>query len=485
MAVVKSRQKTWINAIIIIAFMLLFRFLPPIGPVTPFGMTVLGIFIGMLYGWVLGELIWPSLLGLVLLGLTEGNTVTDVLNTAFMNTTLQTILFSLVFCYGISATGVLDIAAKFILSRKFAQKGPYWLCFAFWLAAVIGGLLTTNALPVTILLWSIFYPVAEQLELQKKSAYVAIMMIGICITSYSGSLLVPYHAFAAVCWGVLASVNPDLQMNFVAYSLTVLAINVVLMPALLAFFKFVIRPKVDYKSLGDFINPEELVLNTRQKIVLVYTLLLCAMMIAPNILPKAWALTGILANLGMNGTFIFILVAMTLTITVSGEELMDIAEGMVKGVPWGLYFLLLAALLISNYIANESTGISALLVEWVSPLLAGRSAFIFMVIMIFIGAVVTNCINNFVTVALLIPISIPFLAVNGGNPLVMATLFAVILLQGVVMPAGSVLGALCHGNDEWLTPGLVYKYATMGELILAIVVSFVGIPVGNFLFTVL
>lgn len=53
------------------------------------------------------------------------------------------------------------------------------------------------------------------------------------------------------------------------------------------------------------------------------------------------------------------------------------------------------------------------------------------------------------------------------------------------MPAGSMLGAMCHANEEWLTPSLVYKYATIGEIILAIVVSFVGIPVGNFLFSVL
>lgn len=102
--------------------------------------------------------------------------------------------------------------------------------------------------------------------------------------------------------------------------------------------------------------------------------------------------------------------------------------------------------------------------------------------MVLIGCIITNCINNIVTLTLLVPISLSFLTANGGNPLLMCALFAIILLQGVVMPAGSVLGALLHGNDEWLTPTLIYKYATLFELVLAIVVSLVGIPLGNFLF---
>ena len=161
---------------------------------------------------------------------------------------------------------------------------------------------------------------------------------------------------------------------------------------------------------------------------------------------------------------------------------MDFAEGMVHGVPWGLYFLLLAALGISSFIASPSTGITDLLIQIVNPLLAGKSAFVFMAIMVFIGSIITNCINNVVTVTLLVPISMSFLAINGGSPMLMAALFAIILLQGVVMPAGSVLGALLHGNSEWLTPGLVYKYATLAELVLASIVAFIGVPIGMFLF---
>lgn len=478
----KSRKNTWLQAGIILAWMLLFGLLPPFGPLTPMGMQVLGIFVGMIWGWTIGETIWPSLLGLVLLGFTEGNTVNGVLGAAFANTTLQQVLFSLLFCYGISRCGLLELIAKYILSRKFAQKGPFWLCFAFWLAAAVAGAVTTNSLPVTILLWSIFYPIAYELKLPKKSAYVAIMLIGICVTSYTGAVIVPYCAFTNICLGVLRAANPEITMNYPAYCTLMLILNIVLLPVMVAFAKFILRPTIDYHVVEGLIKPEELMMNTQQKIMSVYTILLCIMMIIPNLMPPEWVITAILTNLGVNGVFIIIMVAMCLTLSAAGDSLMDFAEGMVRGVPWGLYFLLLAALTSSSFIASPSTGISDLLIQLVNPLLAGRSAFVFMALMVLIGCIITNCINNIVTLTLLVPISLSFLTANGGNPLLMCALFAIILLQGVVMPAGSVLGALLHGNDEWLTPTLIYKYATLFELVLAIVVSLVGIPLGNFLF---
>ena len=477
-----SRRKTYFHTAAILLFMIAFGFLPPFGPVTPLGMQVLGIFIGMIWGWTIGETIWPSLLGLVLLGFTEGNTVTGILNTAFGNTTLQQVLFSLLFCYGITRCGLLELTAKFILSRKFAKKGPYWLCFAFWLSAAVAGAITTNSLPVTILLWSIFYPIADKLNLPKHSPYVTIMLVCICVFSYTGAICVPYNAFMNICLGVLYAIDGSLSMDYGAYCTLMIILNAILLPVMIAFFKFIVRPKVHYEVLDNIVDAHELKMNKMQKIMSVYIIILCAFMILPNMLPAEWTLIKVLKNLSVNGSFIVIMIAMTLTYAANGENLMDFAEGMIKGVPWGLYFLLLAALTISGFIASDATGIAKLLVQIVNPLLAGRSAFAFMVIMVFIGCIVTNCINNVVTITLLVPISMTFLAVNGGNPILMASLFVIILLQGIVMPAGSVLGALLHGNSEWLTPGMIYKYSIMAELVLAVVVGFIGVPLGNLLF---
>ena len=43
--------------------------LPPVEPLTPLGMNLIGIFLGVLYGWVCIEIVWPSLAGLLALSL--------------------------------------------------------------------------------------------------------------------------------------------------------------------------------------------------------------------------------------------------------------------------------------------------------------------------------------------------------------------------------------------------------------------------------
>ena len=277
---------------------------------------------------------------------------------------------------------------------------------------------------------------------------------------------------------------PELQgaMNYAAYCTLMIVLNIVLFPAMIGFFKFVVRPTIDYKVVDNIVDPNELHMNKMQKIMSGYIVLLCVMMIAPNLMPKTWLLQQILMNLSVNGSFIVVMVLMYLTYAADGYHLMDFAEGMVKGVPWGLYFLLLAALTIAGLITSPATGISTLLIDIVNPFLAGRSAAVFMAIMVIAACIITNCINNVVTVSLLTPISLGFLAINGGSPLMMASLLIIMCLQGVVMPAGSVLGALLHGNTDWLSAGGIYKYSIMAELVLAAVICMFGIPLGNILF---
>lgn len=63
----------------------------------------------------------------------------------------------------------------------------------------------------------------------------------------------------------------------------------------------------------------------------------------------------------------------------------------------------------------------------------------------------------------------------------MFAMFVVVLsLQGIVMPSGSIVGALLHGNSKWLKPSMIYKCTIIGELAV-LAVSIICIPLGNML----
>ena len=59
----------WLSLAIGFGFMFGFPLLPAIEPITEVGMTVLGVFLGMVILWSTMDTAWPSILGLLLVAL--------------------------------------------------------------------------------------------------------------------------------------------------------------------------------------------------------------------------------------------------------------------------------------------------------------------------------------------------------------------------------------------------------------------------------
>ena len=60
-----SQARYYLHSAISLIIMFGFGSLPPITPLTPLGMNLVGIFLGVLYGWIFIEIVWPSLAGLL------------------------------------------------------------------------------------------------------------------------------------------------------------------------------------------------------------------------------------------------------------------------------------------------------------------------------------------------------------------------------------------------------------------------------------
>ena len=82
----------------------------------------------------------------------------------------------------------------------------------------------------------------------------------------------------------------------------------------------------------------------------------------------------------------------------------------------------------------------------------------------------------------MIPVGMAVVNAAGINPAVMVVLYCMVLQQGIVVPSGSVFGALLHGIDGYITSKSVYKYGTLLEILIALFVGFAGTAVANLLF---
>ena len=94
----------------IFALMFGFRFIPAPDPITPYGMAVIGIFLGLIYGWTVsaGNMVWPSMLAMAAMATTQYGGGADVMAAAFGNYTVV-LNFTAGFIMGpLAVTGVGD-----------------------------------------------------------------------------------------------------------------------------------------------------------------------------------------------------------------------------------------------------------------------------------------------------------------------------------------------------------------------------------------
>ena len=89
-----SNKLYWIHYVIMLALIACGGLLPAGEVITAMGMKAIGIFAGLIYGWIFVDLIWPSLLGLVLLSFTGYGSLTAVFGEGFGSEIVMLIIFS-------------------------------------------------------------------------------------------------------------------------------------------------------------------------------------------------------------------------------------------------------------------------------------------------------------------------------------------------------------------------------------------------------
>ena len=178
-------------------------FLSPWGSLSPLGMKVLGIFIGLLYGWTTIGFVWPSLMGVIALGLSGYQTVPQVLSAGFgaaQNTVVCFFLF--VFAAYMDRIGLSHIIANWFISRKACIGKPYVLTLMIFIAAYVLGA-TISLFTAILLLFSIFYNMCDTLGYKKLEKYPVAVLCGIVYSAMLGFALFPFKRFRS--WFCLRS----------------------------------------------------------------------------------------------------------------------------------------------------------------------------------------------------------------------------------------------------------------------------------------
>ena len=136
-------------------------FLPPFAQITPMGMKVLGVFLGVIYGWCFIALDWPSLVALVALAIVGYDSGTNLLMSGWSFSVIPQIVLCFIFAEAISQTQLTDYISNKLLQFKLFQGKPYALFTGILFGTVLLNL-SGSAYAAIFVMWAIVRNVAEK-----------------------------------------------------------------------------------------------------------------------------------------------------------------------------------------------------------------------------------------------------------------------------------------------------------------------------------
>lgn len=473
-----NRPVELIHAVIVVLFMFAFRFIPPPEPITAYGMTVIGIFLGVIYGWSFCGLLWPSLLALVAMGISQFGNEMSVWAAAFGNSTAVLTLVSMLLFGAMQATKTTDWLVNALTNLKFAQGKPWMLTFLLLFVPFVLGTVISGVV-VILFMMTILDGIFKKMGLKPGDKYAVMMIIGVNIFAGIGMVIFPFLGWDLMTIGTVSAAT-GVMMNYTMFMVVVWPALILFCIAYVLFMKYILRCDAGKLAEIQMNDNADDTLKKNQRYILYLTaayLILCTLV---GLFTGTSGLRYVCSALGVYGVTLLIIVLMVFIKTEEGP-LLDPME-CTKFVSWDMYFLIVAALFIANQLTNAETGISTWAVQTMTPMFNSLGEVGFLVVLAIITVILTNIGNNLAMgFTLLSIVSIMYNAGMAFNPMVAATLITILCLFGFMFPASSIGGAIIHAS-EWTTPKMIYKYVSLSLLLGVVIILIIVIPLGNLLF---
>lgn len=486
----KVHWSYWLHLAVGAFFMFGFPMLDPIEPLTEIGMTVLGVFIGMVYLWSAVDSIWPSILGLMLVAiagyvsnLSGYSAVKQLWMEAFGAETVIVCILGLILFGAVEYVGCTKYMARFFMSIKLLEGRPYIFLFIFFLCAyVIAG--TTNPMASMLILWPIALEVLERFGYKKGDSIFAIMICGVYLASTLGQPMFPFKGASYVVVSAFENMS-GMFVNYGAY----IAYNVIMSTMLLALFllfvRFVIRPNVDgFKNITvEELTKEKLEpMNIQQIAFLLMIVVYVVLLLMPNFLPKTIPFIAFLSKIGLLGLTSFIIVIL-MVVPYKGKPMLDFKGVAKKSFSWDIVFLVTAALYVCNALSSEATGVKPFLIQLLQPLLGGKPEIVFILLILGFALITTNFANNAGMAVVLLPVIIAFAdQYPGVDPMVLSMTVTMMVFVALLTPAASPYCGILHARKDLVSYGEIMKLFVPMAVIALFTYAFVGFRIANILF---
>ncbi len=474
-----SNKLYWIHYIIMLALIACGWLLPAGEVITPMGMKAIGIFAGLIYGWIFIDLIWPSLLGLVLLSFTGYGKLTDVFGEGFGSEIVLLIIFFSVFTKWLEDIGLTNSIAQWMLSRKILAGKPYLFLFVIFLVTYVVSA-CVGIYATIFLMWGICYQMLLNLGYAKRDKLTSFVLIGVAYVSIMGMTVIPWSPWSLMGLQGLQSAS-GVSVGMLPYSIFMLVIALVSVLLFMLMGKWIIKIDVSkLKNVDSLGLGSHVAFDGKQKLGGILTILMMVLLYAPGILPTSVPLVSLFKSLGALGVIILLIVLLC-AYKSDGEPTMTFTKA-TSAIPWSMVCLLAAVGPLGGILMSNDAGIIKALMLTLQPLFVGQSAIMIYVISAIICCVATQFLNNTVLLVVLTPLLCQMSTMFNANPAITAGVVIFALTAALATPGASSRAGLVFGNSEWIDTKQAYLQGILSVLAVLAALIVVGIPLGGLLF---
>lgn len=470
----------YIHVVISLVLMLGVGRIPAFAPLTELGMQAIGIFLGMIWGWLFCSLVWPSIFGLVILGFTDYCTITQAFATGFSNNVVLIIIMMMGFLGIIQESGISEWLAYKMIGLKIAKGRPWMLTLLLWLTTIIMASIMGVVVPL-LLMWEIVYTIAEIAGYKKGDAWVGFACAGIVVFSCIGCFLFPFTDYPVLVYGTFQALASYTEpITILPYMVCTFSFNILV--ALLYFLvvKYIFRPDVSkLKKVELDFSDKAGKLSGYQKLIIATIVVVFVILIGPSVLPAGNPIKTAFANIGILGVgALGIAIFLVLGFPKTPQNI-----GKIMGyVNWNIIFMMIGAMTMSAVLNDEATGFNAFISSTLTPFTEGKSGYALAAVIVAVALLMTQICNNNATSVMAMTIAYNILGTNSAISMFgMVVCIMAACDLALILPSGSAVSAMLFAND-WVDKKIVFKSGFAAMIIGFAVCLLVVIPLSMVVF---
>ena len=436
------------NTIVTVALMFGFGFLPPFSTLTPVGMRLLGIFLGVVYGFCTCGIIWPALFAIVAYGTSGYVPMATAVSSMLGNNSAFTSLSILITGGAMSYYGFGKWFVRWSLSTRLFKGKPMLYVWSFF---VVFGLvsLVISQVALGLILFTIWEDIADTCGYSKNSSFRYVGLVGVMLAVTLGGAMVPYDGWClsvATAWAEVTGT----RLNLGLMALMNIPITVLILTVYVFLSKWIF--KVDYSIMKGFdvekLGEESRHLRPRTKRIAIMYVSTVAICIFSNTFPKLpWCafINDKLSTAGM-----YALCAALLMILPSGEKdgkpVVEFNVIKDDAMSWNVFFMCAVATPLATALSNKATGVMPWITGVFEPVFAGKSTGFILSFTVVMALILTNIGSNLAFGLAMIPVIAPFVLNSGMNPQFAGAALVYVVNIGILLPSASVPAAVFHAQ---------------------------------------